>query len=313
MQYGQKRFDLTLQPVTGKALPVYKGEVLRITLPEGEQCVDFNAFNLHDYKEYMSVGHTRQRHGFRPGKGDFIWSVHSRNRPMYYILEMPGTCVTDVMGARCHQGIYSKEYGPHTNCNDTFTQAEAEYGLSADDVHDSFNMWMNTEWDSLGRWYIVMNTGRPGDYVDLLAMFDTLAVPIVCGSGDIRPTSNYRLKPIQVEVFEPSDETQALVEDLNRPHAPYARTLADLAIKDIKTERELKPVPGFEPKWINFPLVERTIQVPLSQAEHRALQVLKRRGLGKTDGEVLRAAFFYWNSYTRFRIPLPVVGNMRVD
>jgi hypothetical protein len=31
---------------------------------EGEQCVDFNCFNLRDYKERMSVGHMRLQ-GFR--------------------------------------------------------------------------------------------------------------------------------------------------------------------------------------------------------------------------------------------------------
>jgi hypothetical protein len=30
-EYGSRRLDITLQPVSGKALPVYRGEVLRIT------------------------------------------------------------------------------------------------------------------------------------------------------------------------------------------------------------------------------------------------------------------------------------------
>ena len=51
ISYGKERFDLVLQPISGKAVPVYAGEVLRIIQVEGEQCVDFNAFNLHDYKE----------------------------------------------------------------------------------------------------------------------------------------------------------------------------------------------------------------------------------------------------------------------
>jgi len=71
---GHKRFDLILHPVSGKAVPVYKGEVLRITQVGGEQCVDFNAYNLNDYKEYMDVSACRRATSFHPKKGDIIFS-----------------------------------------------------------------------------------------------------------------------------------------------------------------------------------------------------------------------------------------------
>ena len=47
--YGKMREDILVQPISGKATPVYKGEVLRIVQEEGGQCVDTNVFNLHDY------------------------------------------------------------------------------------------------------------------------------------------------------------------------------------------------------------------------------------------------------------------------
>ena len=50
-----------------RAIPLFAGEVMRIIQVEGEQCVDFNCFNLRDYKERMSVGHMRLQ-GFRVGK-----------------------------------------------------------------------------------------------------------------------------------------------------------------------------------------------------------------------------------------------------
>ena len=34
--YGKNRFDLVLQPISGKAVPVHRGEVIRITQVEGE-------------------------------------------------------------------------------------------------------------------------------------------------------------------------------------------------------------------------------------------------------------------------------------
>ena len=106
---GKCRLRFILQPVSGKALPVYKGEILRITQIEGEQCVDFNCFNLDDYKEYMSVGHMR-REAFHPQAGQFIWSNPPRYRPMMKILTMPKSCVANSLAARCSAVLFEKSF-----------------------------------------------------------------------------------------------------------------------------------------------------------------------------------------------------------
>jgi uncharacterized protein YcgI (DUF1989 family) len=314
-EYGAKREDIVLQPVSGKALEVRRGEVLRITLLDGEQCVDFNAFNLHDYKEYMGVSNTRSQHGFRPKKGDIIWSVQSRNRPMFLILEMPESCVTDLLGGRCKaanhypEGFRPDGFGVHTNCQDTFAAAIGEYGLTPDDVHDSFNMWMNTEWDSRGQYWITRNTGRKNDYVDLLALFDVLAVPIICGSGDTQITSNYGFKPIEVEVFRPSPYTETLCKEYETKYGTAQRTLNDFKVKAIQVSRELKRVPNYTPEFVNYPVTSRIVTVELTADEHAALEQLKENGWGKTDAEALRSAFFAW--YHRNRRPMPLRGRVR--
>ena len=100
MQLGKVRYEERLEPVSGRALPVYAGETLRIIQVEGEQCVDFNAFNLHDYKEYMSVGHSR-RQGLHLKAGDALISNPPRRNAMMLITAMPETCVADTLGARC--------------------------------------------------------------------------------------------------------------------------------------------------------------------------------------------------------------------
>jgi len=315
--YGPKREDITLEPVSGKALPVYRAEVLRIIQVEGEQCVDFNAFNLRDYKEYLGVSNTRSYHGFRPKKGDIVWSVHSRNRPMYAILEMPETCVTDLLGGRCKAALHYGEgftpdrYGTHTNCQDTLAASIGEYGLTPDDVHDSFNMWMNTEWDSTGQYWITQNTGRKGDYVDLLAIFDTLAVPIVCGSGDTGITSNYAFKPLQIQVFEKSDETERLVSFYEAKYGDLQRRPEQFKVNGIKQERGLRRDPNYVPEFVNFPIKKRRIPVELTEEEYDALQQLKECGFGNTDGEALRMAFFKW--YHRNHRPITLGGRIRLS
>ena len=73
IEYGNVREKLTLQPVSGKAIPMRRGEVLRIRQTLGEQCVDLNSFNMDDYKEYMDVSICRPFHGFRLKKNDIIF------------------------------------------------------------------------------------------------------------------------------------------------------------------------------------------------------------------------------------------------
>ena len=78
---------LVLEPGTGKAIELLAGQILRIEQVEGGQCVDFNAFNLHDYKEFMHCGRTRTVHGFNPTEGAFLWSQPPRERALLYILK----------------------------------------------------------------------------------------------------------------------------------------------------------------------------------------------------------------------------------
>ena len=69
MNADERIASWVLQPGTGKAIELRKGQVLRIEQVEGGQCVDFNCFNLHDYKESMHTGRTRTLYGLNPGRG----------------------------------------------------------------------------------------------------------------------------------------------------------------------------------------------------------------------------------------------------
>jgi uncharacterized protein YcgI (DUF1989 family) len=295
-QYGKVREDQVLPPVTGKALPVYRGEVLRITQEEeGGQCVDFNAFNLYDYREHLDCGRTRMWNGMFPKQGDLVWTQSPRDRAMFKILEMPDTCKSETLGARCNATLFERILGLplHTNCQDTLAESIGEYDLTPDDVHDSLNFWMNTEVDSEGRMTLTRNTGRKGDYVDLLAIFDTLAVPIVCGSGDVFTTSNFRLKSIRYQVFEASKQTLDMAEELDAMYNRFRnqRQPSDFRVSAIKSDRELRRNQEYKPQFVNYPLDPRPVRVELDAEEYAHIERIRELDLlpGLNDGDVLRA------------------------
>ncbi|MEO6853114.1 MAG: urea carboxylase-associated family protein [Rhodoferax sp.] len=284
--------EYVIEPGTGKALELLKGQLLRIEQVEGGQCADFNCFNLHDYKEFMHTGRTRTVHGLLPTAGHFLWSAPPRERAMVYILEDSARC-NDVLFPRCSAYLYESSYGMpvHTNCHDIQSEAQREYGLTPDDVHDSFNLFMATEVHG-GRGHISRQTTVAGDHVDMLALMDLLAVPNVCGA-DVMRTSNFSLKPLKLQIYQASARDLASVP----PVQQYSnqRTPADFKIPNIRTERALRKDPTYQPQFTNVPLRISALDITLDAAEYASLQAA---GLsvyyGDDDGAALRDVLFSW-------------------
>jgi uncharacterized protein YcgI (DUF1989 family) len=285
--------DIVLEPGTGKAIELRRGQVLRIEQTEGGQCADFNCFNLHDYKEFMHTGRTRHIEGMNPTKGSFLWSAPPRERPMLYILEdTVGT--NDTLYPRCTGVLYEYQYGfaEHTNCHDIQAEAQREFGLTPDDVHDSFNFFMHTGVGANGEPFIASQKAKKGDYVEVLALIDVLAVPNVCGA-DVTVTSNFSLKPLRVKIFEAS--TADLAAPPSPPKFKNQRTPADFKVKQIKSDRELARDGTYRPEFTNVPIRIQDVPVTLTDSEYATLQAYRKiEGYGDSDEEALRFVLFSW-------------------
>jgi uncharacterized protein YcgI (DUF1989 family) len=284
--------ERVLEPGTGKALELLQGQLLRVEQIEGGQCVDFNAFNLHDHKEFMHAGRTRTLHGLNPSTGHLMWSAPPRERAMMLVLADTVRC-NDVMFPRCSANLYESVYGlpVHTNCHDIQAEAQREYGLTPDDVHDSFNLFMCTEFRD-GRGFIKRQHSGPGDHVELLALMDLLAVPNVCGA-DIMRTSNFSIKPVKLQVFKASARDLAQVPPLPTWHSQ--RTPAQFRQPRILADRALRRDATYRPQFTNVPLRFTEIDVALDAAE---LASLHDAGLaayyGADEGAALRDVLFSW-------------------
>ena len=284
--------EWVMQPGTGKAIELLAGQILRIEQVEGLQCVDFNCFNLHDYKEFMHCGRTRTVHGFNPSKGAFMWSAPPRERALLYILE-DTVGRNDVLFPRCSAYVYESGYGfdAHTNCHDIQAEAQREYGLTPDDVHDSFNLFMCTEVTMDGRATITRQESKAGDYVDLLALVDVLAVPNVCGA-DVMRTSNFALKPIRLTVFEATEAEIAATP--KTPILRSQRTPKDFRNPVIKASRALTRDPDYVAGFVNVPIRLEDIEVRLAAEEAEMLQQMRLPVYGADAGAALRDILFTW-------------------
>jgi uncharacterized protein len=293
---GALRAEHVLQPVTGKALPVYAGEVLRISQVEGGTCVDFNAYNLHDYKEFLDCGFNRYR-GVVTGRGAIVWTGSPRGRPMYVITGHSERFEQYYQGHRCNAVMNEIEYDwvGHPNCQDTLAEAIREYGLTPDDVHDSYNLWMHTSVTPDGRRQFHWNKARKDDYVDLLAVMDTLSVPVICG-GDISSLNNFDPKPIRLQVFSPAPSTGALVAVIRERFGRFRsqQTPRDFKRSDILAWRELVADPTYVPDFLPT-AGKRAVEVQIAPETDRQLAAFLATGhYLESKEQALLQAFFRW-------------------
>jgi hypothetical protein len=210
---------------------------------------------------------------------------HSDNFDQYY------------QGHRCNGLLNEIEYGfiDHPNCQDTFAEAIREYGLTPDDVHDSYNLWMRTTVTPDGRREFHWNRARQNDYVDLLAVIDTLSVPIICGIDTI-PLNNYDPGSIRLQVFAASPSTRELVEIIQKRFGRFRaqKTPQDFKKKEIRTQRELEPNPNYVPNYWPKP-TETSIDVNLTEEVDQILQSLLATGdYLETKEHALLHSFLRW-------------------
>lgn len=291
----KSRIDVVLEPVSGKAIPVMKGETLRISLVEGAQHIEFNCFNLNDHKEYMSAGHMR-RESFRAGPERMVWSNPPRYRPMMKIVAMSPSCCSDLLVAGGVSRMLEAQFGIDglSGFDDTMAQALGEYGLTAEDTHDPLNLWLNTEWDHVGT-FVTANSGKAGDAVEMLALMDVLAVPAIAAGANFSLSGNFSYKPVRVEVLEAdgASREQAEREWQANTRLKTQRTVDDYKLKTIRTERTLAPAESYQPDYVNFPIELTDIDVLFSSEELQSIWPLRGR-MGATDGELVRTLFFHW-------------------
>jgi uncharacterized protein YcgI (DUF1989 family) len=175
---------MTIQEIAGgfgRAVPLRKGEAVRLVNTFGSQVVDTWALAAGDLGEYFSVEHTRRMlFNLFPRQGDTLYS--NRRNPMLRLEEDTAPGRHDMLFACCDKWLY-KHYGSppgHRNCRDNLIEALFAAGHDAPIVPNPLNLWMNipvTESEKIG---MEPPVSRPGDHVLLRALMDAVVVFSAC-------------------------------------------------------------------------------------------------------------------------------------
>ena len=209
------------------SITIPAGHFLRIRSVDGPQVGDLNLFNANDLTERFYSGKTRALHGTHVTTGDRLWSSFPYLRPMatvthdtldWYGIDAFGGSVHDVIGTRCdpYTGQLLSGVQYHHCCHSNLTRALAAHmgqGIAAAEplVHDVLNVFMCTGFTrDTGQYFMKASPVRPGDYIEVFAEIDLLAVLSACPGGDCsaqHSSDAAACYPLEMEVLRPADGT----------------------------------------------------------------------------------------------------------
>lgn len=212
------RSDRILRPKSGVAFEMEIGERLRITDLEGKQVVDVAVFNRDNLRERLSTSYSRTRSTAgqdRFGRGDeYVTSDRLQEgdvlfsttcRPMMTLVkETPRPKgVHKSHNRSCNRFLYESYGYDQDGCLEILGAALEPYGLTLDDIPDTFDVFMDYHHDcSRGGWVIGEPVSEAGDYVEFVAEMACVVALSNCPDDVLTACNGYRCTPVQVQVFD---------------------------------------------------------------------------------------------------------------
>lgn len=209
---AQVTSHIVVPPREAAVLHIPAGSFFRTTSVDGPQVGDLNLFNANDLSERFYSGKTRALHGTHVTTGDQLWSCFPFLRPMatvvtdtlnWYGIDAFGGSVHDVIGTRCdpYTGRLLQGHDYHHCCHSNLTRALADHmGVPLNEaephIHDVLNVFMCTGFTrDTGQYFMKASPVRPGDYIEMFAEIDLLAVQSACPGGDCSTTHTSDVAP----------------------------------------------------------------------------------------------------------------------
>ena len=195
--------EMHLAPQTGAGLIVKRGQRLEIIDPRGEQVSDLVSFAEEDRREWLSSGRTIDyANTIYLTTGHTLYS--NRSRPMWTILE-DTVGRHDFLLTPCSPETFTilyKTAGHHPSCFENLARGLAPFGIAADAIPTSFNVFMNVDVLPSGELRILPPRSGPGDRIVLGAEMDMIVGVTAC-SAEL--SNNGRFKPIDVRLHADPD------------------------------------------------------------------------------------------------------------
>lgn len=189
----------TIEPRSGVAFTLNRGDILTVTDPNGEQVADLLAFRQGDIGEVISSGRTLDYASrLFLTTGDVLYSNRS-NVMLEIIADDVGR--HDFLLTPCSKDTFRIIYGdenPHQGCFGNLANALAPFGVTDDMIPVAFNCFMNVAVDgTTGMLSVDPPLSRAGDSITFKAQMDLIIGLTACSALQ---SNNGSFKPIQYHI-----------------------------------------------------------------------------------------------------------------
>jgi len=188
-----------IEPRSGVAFRLARGQRLTVIDPEGEQVADLVAFRAADAAEHLSSGRSLDYASrLFLTTGDLLYS--NRSTVLLGIVE-DSVGRHDFLLAPCSAEMFQILYGdavPHRGCFGNLAAALAPHGVGPDQIPVAFNIFMNVVVEpGSGALRVEPPLSRAGDRIVLEAHEDLLIGLTACSAPQ---SNNYAFKPIHYRI-----------------------------------------------------------------------------------------------------------------
>ena len=187
-----------IPPQSGRGFRLKKGDILRITDPEGEQVADLYAFQDGNHACALSSGRSIDYASkIYLSTGDVLYANDSQ-RMFTIVADDVGR--HDFLLTPCSQEMFEILYrhvGHHPSCFENLYTAFAGFGIRPEQIHTTFNVFMNVTVSPEGTVAVLPPTSKPGDTIELRAEMDLVCALTSCSAEQ---SNNGTFKPIDYEI-----------------------------------------------------------------------------------------------------------------
>ena len=189
-----------IQPQSGTAFLLRKGQILKVIDPSGEQVADLFAVGEHDPHCTLSSGRSLDYASkIYLTKGDLLYANDSQ--VMFSILE-DTVGRHDFLLTPCSQEMFELLYryqGHHPSCFENLSKALSGFGIEGHQIGTTFNIFMNVNIHEGGRMTVDCPFSKAGDHITLRAEMDLICGLTACSAEG---SNNGTFKPIDYLILD---------------------------------------------------------------------------------------------------------------
>jgi urea carboxylase-associated protein 1 len=178
---------------------IYAGDRVRFVDLEGQQAVDFLCYNAHDTRDRYNAANTmKMAENLYINTGTVLYGEYATQ----LMRVAASSCANhDTIGGCCSVEMNWVRYGRRTHsCRANFIHELSKFQMGEPDIVANVNFFMSVPVGRDGHMAIADGPSKAGDFVDVDALIDVIAVISNCPQK-YNPACGYNPSPVRVETY----------------------------------------------------------------------------------------------------------------